>query len=49
VSDATTIDATQSGGELPPSPLAYLIVRQGEATQVIDLHEGDEIVLGRAA
>jgi DNA-binding NtrC family response regulator len=49
VSEATTIDATQGGGKLPPSPLAYLIVRQGEATQVIDLHEGDEIILGRAA
>jgi DNA-binding NtrC family response regulator len=49
MSEVITIDATQSGASQPPRPLAYLIVREGEATQVIDLHEGDAIVLGRAA
>jgi DNA-binding NtrC family response regulator len=44
-----TIDATQQGGPSAPVALAYLLVRQGEATQVIDLHDGDEVVLGRGA
>jgi two-component system response regulator AtoC len=51
VSDATTIDATQGGGPASPlnPPLAYLLVRQGDATQVIDLHDGDDIVFGRSS
>ncbi|MCU1281856.1 MAG: acetoacetate metabolism regulatory protein AtoC [bacterium] len=50
MSDATTIDATQletAGSEGPNR--AYLVVREGERSQVIDVDEGDEIVVGRSS
>jgi DNA-binding NtrC family response regulator len=51
VSDATTIDASASspptGGE--PGERAYLLVRRGERTEVIDVEDGDELLLGRGA
>ena len=50
MSDPTTIDADSI--DRPPEPpegLAYLVVRRGEASHVIDLADGDEVVIGRAA
>jgi two-component system response regulator AtoC len=51
VSDATTIDATQldttDATEGPPR--AFLVVREGARSQVIDVDEGDEIVVGRSS
>ena len=50
MSDATTIDATQLETAGPEHPArAYLVVREGERSQVIDLEEGDEIVVGRSS
>jgi DNA-binding NtrC family response regulator len=50
VSDATTIDATQLEGAVSEGPArAYLVVREGARSQVIDLDEGDEIVVGRSS
>jgi two-component system, NtrC family, response regulator AtoC len=50
VSDATTIDATHLGGSPPDSPpdRAYLVVRRAESTQVIDLADGDIVLIGRS-
>jgi two-component system response regulator AtoC len=50
VSDATTIDATQLEAAGPEGPgRAYLVVREGGRSQVIDVDEGDEIVVGRSS
>ncbi len=50
LSDATTIDGTQGDGPSGEQPRrAFLVVRQGERTQVIDLHVGDDLLVGRAA
>jgi two-component system response regulator AtoC len=50
VSDATTIDATRLDAPAPVGPpRAYLVVREGATSQVIDLDEGDRIVLGRSS
>jgi DNA-binding NtrC family response regulator len=51
VSDSTTIDATYIDPALVPAgpPRAYLVVRQADRTEVIDLDEGNEIVLGRGS
>ena len=50
MSDSTTIDATRVE---PPAvagpPRAYLVVRQGGTSRVIDVDEGDRIVLGRSS
>jgi DNA-binding NtrC family response regulator len=51
MSDATTIDAMHL--DPPDAPagdgIAYLVVRQGDRTQVIDLAEGNEVLIGRGA
>jgi DNA-binding NtrC family response regulator len=50
VSDETTIDATQVDGPAPSGPArAYLILREGDRTEVLNLDDGDEIVLGRSS
>ena len=51
MSDATTIDATQHEAALAAEgpARAYLVVREGERSQVIDVEEGDEIVVGRSS
>jgi len=50
VSDRTTIDATQTGGPVEGggAARAYLVVREGTSTQVIDVDEGADILFGRA-
>jgi DNA-binding NtrC family response regulator len=48
VSDATTIENNHL--DLLDAPArSYLVVREGERSQVIDVDEGDEIVLGRSS
>jgi DNA-binding NtrC family response regulator len=49
VSDLTTVDATQEPAGVQPSRLAYLVVRQGKRTQIIDLDEGADLLIGRSA
>ena len=50
MSDATTVDATRlEAPAVAGTPRAYLVVRQGASSQVIDVDEGDSIVLGRSA
>jgi DNA-binding NtrC family response regulator/pSer/pThr/pTyr-binding forkhead associated (FHA) protein len=51
VSDATTIDAGQGGpsDDASVGSRAYLVVREGDRTQVIDLDEGAEILIGRSS
>jgi transcriptional regulator with PAS, ATPase and Fis domain len=51
VSDPTTIDATRADpATVPGGPArAYLVVREGASAQVIDVDEGNELVLGRSS
>jgi two-component system, NtrC family, response regulator AtoC len=50
VSDATTIDATQlEGGPAEGPTRAYLVVREGQRSQVIDVDDGDDIIVGRSS
>ncbi|MGZ3439430.1 MAG: FHA domain-containing protein, partial [Polyangia bacterium] len=50
MSDATTIDATQLEAPGPEGPSrAYLVVREGARSQVIDVDEGDDIIVGRSS
>jgi two-component system response regulator AtoC len=51
VSDETTIDATQLGPaeDLEEPARAYLVVRTSGGTQVIDVDDGNQVVLGRSS
>ena len=50
MSDATTIDATHLEPTTAEGPTrAYLVVREGERSQVVDLDEGDDLVVGRSS
>ncbi len=51
MSDQTTLDleAHELRASAPRGDGAYLVVREGQATQVIDLADGDDVILGRAS
>ena len=50
MSDATTIDATHLEAPAPEGPTrVYLVVREGARSEVIDLDEGDDVVVGRSS
>ncbi|HEX9100697.1 MAG TPA: FHA domain-containing protein, partial [Polyangia bacterium] len=50
MSDATTIDATRLDAPSAGIPSrAYLVVRENEHSQIIDVDEGDAIVIGRSS
>ncbi len=46
--DETTIDAGSIAPGRPQGAGAYLVVRVGEDSRLVDLNDGDEITLGRA-
>ena len=50
MSDSTTIDATHLDAPSPTGPTrAYLVVREGQRNEIIDVDEGDDIVIGRSS